>query len=434
MEFHDVLHGHISFKIGDELTQLLGDLLSSPEINRLRNMRQMNFDVPLIQELGRSRRLPHSIGVVHIAHELTSRSGMSLSDRKVLLAAAIMHDAAIPPYGHLVESEFKSLDISFKHEKRVADLIKGTVNNNNQYLQLFPRKSLQVLTILNKFGVDSNQVIEVICPTKGRKSPISADVDIDNIDNVHRMAVMLGWKGAAENLKKIIDGIDLNGLGAMRFSRECVPGLKQWLDYRQKIYTMIIAHPECIPYNALQTDLVRQAIKEQIITPDDWFLSEPEFEENLRRNPKTGALASQLLSGCEYQMVDYVWVKSFETSTKLNNAQINNYLSENIDIPDECGYFIWNEKGLVCREIHVAGDKWSGESIGFNSTSCMIALVKKTGGRQKWTKTLSSKWRRDAIIGFTELFKTHQFEVDFPESYTGNFLKNRTDEIQIGYY
>ncbi len=73
MEFHDILHGHIQFADEDELTKLLFDLINSPEINRLRNMRQMNFDVPLIQELGRSRRLPHSVGVAHLAYRLSKK-------------------------------------------------------------------------------------------------------------------------------------------------------------------------------------------------------------------------------------------------------------------------------------------------------------------------------------------------------------------------
>nr|QVX12497.1 HD domain-containing protein [Pseudomonas congelans] len=57
----------------------------------------MNFDVPLIQELGRSRRLPHSIGVTFLAVELAHKSNLNLNDTKALLAAALLHDAAIPP-------------------------------------------------------------------------------------------------------------------------------------------------------------------------------------------------------------------------------------------------------------------------------------------------------------------------------------------------
>jgi HD superfamily phosphohydrolase len=429
MEFHDILHGHICFRDGDPLTALLRELINSPEIHRLRNMRQMNFDVPLIQELGRSRRLPHSIGVAHIAHHLGIRSALSLHDAKILLTAAILHDAAIPPYGHLVESEFKNISGGFNHEKRVEELIKGTIN---LYLSIVPGKSLKLPEILRRNEVDPDDVIKVICPPK-EKTPISADIDLDNIDNVHRMAAMLGWEGVRENLQTILSCVRLRGLGQMSFSREAVPALKKWLHFRQRIYAMIIAHPECIPYNALQTDLVRLAVKQGVISPSDWWMSEPEFEEKLRQIPETRSLATQLISGCEYQLIDYVWVKDF-LPKKMSNAYIAEKLASEVQPPIDHGYFVWNEKGLISRTVHVRGEGWHGEMIGFNSVSCMIALVKKTPGKPKWSKQSSSSWRRDAVQCFAKLFESHEFGVDFPETYTGGFRGKGSGELGIDYY
>jgi HD superfamily phosphohydrolase len=431
MEYHDLLHGHIRFDARDETCLLLRELINSPEINRLRNMRQMNFDVPLIQELGRSRRLPHSIGVAHIALMLAKRSGLNSKETKTLIAAAILHDAAIPPYGHLVESEFKNSAVGFKHEKRVEDLIRGTINAENQYMRPVPNKSLQVSAILDKFSVDHQKVIEVICPDGGKKSPISAQVDLDNIDNVHRMAAMLGWFESYKNIDAVLSGIRLRGLGEMLFSAESALALEGWLDFRQRIYTLIIAHPECIPYNALQTDLVRLAIKSEIVTPDHWWLSEPEFEEKLRSSGSAGALAAQLISGCEYQMVDYVWFKSFQSSVKLHNGQIVDFMEKAVELPSDHGYFVWSEKGLISRNVEIALNDKKTMSIGENSTSCMISMVKKTPGKGKWNKAASMKWRRDVTESFAKLFVVSEFELDFPETYTGNFLKNKNDEIRF---
>lgn len=145
MEFHDILHGLIEFPDFDESTKLLRDLLNSTEINRLRNMRQMNFDVPLIQELGRSRRLPHSIGVANLAFKLSKKSLLDDRNSKVLLAAAIMHDAAIPPYGHLVESELKATS-SFSHERRVEELVRGKEGDFGN-TEIFEGKAPEVLKI-----------------------------------------------------------------------------------------------------------------------------------------------------------------------------------------------------------------------------------------------------------------------------------------------
>lgn len=447
MEFHDILHGKIQFADEDELTKLLFDLIKSPEINRLRNMRQMNFDVPLIQELGRSRRLPHSVGVANLAYRLSKQDLLSTKDSKILLAAAIMHDAAIPPYGHLVESEFK-YDASFhskktgpnpehnivyfNHEKSVEDLIKGSRDNDiDKYTAIIPRKTPQVLDILRKHHVDVDDVISLICPPGGAKTPISADIDLDNIDNVHRMAAMLGWENARENFKKLVSSIHLNELAEMSFSNNAIPLVKQWLDFRERIYTMIIAHPECVPYNALQADLVREAVRSKIITPKDWWLSEPVFEERLRASDATRALADQLISGCDYTLVDYIWIKNFKTNKKWHNAEIVRNLTDNLVTHEDFGYFVWNEKGLISREINLLGREGVREILGFNSTSCMIAYVKKTPGTPKWTNERKQKWRRSTLELFIEMFETSRFNVDFPEDYTGTFLARKNNEFDF---
>lgn len=430
MEFHDILHGLIRFS-DENLTSLLADLINSPEIHRLRNMRQMNFDVPLIQELGRSRRLPHSIGVTYLAVELAHKSGLDVKATKELLTAAILHDAAIPPYGHLVESELKRLDASFNHEETLSRMIRGVLTEDNEYLEIVFDKQLQLASILRKHDVDQNSVIDLVCPKNGSHSAISADIDIDNIDNVHRMAAMLGWDNAKENLKNIRQGMKINNKKGLCFSNDVVEPLKKWLDFRQRIYTLIIAHPECIPYNALQNDLVRLAVKYEIITTKDWYRTEPEFEELLRKNEHTGKLARQLISGCEYQLVDYVWFKNFNATKKRKNAEIAEFMVNSIDAPiKDASYFVWNEKGLISRRIEVVTYDNKKVSLGRDSTSCMIALIKTTSGKVKPTKSHIAAWRKDVAASFCSFLGVDVFEVDFPEDYTGSFYAE-TDGLKL---
>lgn len=430
MEFYDILHGHIKFS-DENLSSLLADLIDSPEIHRLRNMRQMNFDVPLIQELGRSRRLPHSIGVTYLAVELAHKSGLDLKGTKELLAAALLHDAAIPPYGHLVESELKRLDPSFSHEETLSRMIRGVLNEENDYLEIVFDKQLRLASILRKHDVDQDAVINLVHPQKGIHSAISSDIDIDNIDNVHRMAAMLGWDDAKENIKSIRSGTKLSPKRGLCFSDETIPHLKRWLDFRQRIYTLIIAHPECIPYNALQSDLVRQAVKNGVITTSDWYKTEPEFEEDLRNNPHTRALARQLISGCEYHLIDYVWFKNFRAKNKRRNGEIAEYLSSAIDSPvKDASYFIWNESGLISRRINVQTYSNKTVSLGDDSTSCIVALMKTSPGKPKITKASIAAWRRATADAFSAFFCADVFEADFPENYTGSFY-SETDGLKL---
>jgi len=433
MEFHDILHGLI--RVSDEnITSLLAELIDSPEIHRLRNMRQMNFDVPLIQELGRSRRLPHSIGVAFITLSLCHKARLDAHVTRVLVAAAMLHDAAIPPYGHLVESEFKRRTPGFSHESRLSDLILGKTTLLNRYEHVVPGKPPKMFKIFEKYNITPDEVLDIVRPDDGRPTPISADIDIDNIDNIHRMAAMLGWDGVKENLAALLESASLTKDGVLVFKESGVENIKNWLDYRQKIYTMIIAHPECIPYNALQADLVRAGVEFEIITPDDWWLSEPEFEEKLREDPRTKVLARQLISGCDYSLIDYIWFKDFKSTVKLHNAEIVEYMRANDEIfGQDYGYFVWSEKGLVTRKIIVPGDNWAGATVGENSTSCMIALVKKTQGKHYFLKEAHAKWRLHTISQFKALFCVSDFRVDYPEDYTGEFWSGKS-ELNLGYY
>lgn len=434
MEFHDVLHGLI--KVSDEnLQPLLLDLLNSAEIHRLRNMRQMNFDVPLIQELGRSRRLPHSIGVTQIAIKLAYKSKLDVEKTKVLVAAAMLHDAAIPPYGHLVESELKISAPNFKHEDILRKLIDGDFTSRGLYQELVPGEYPKLRFILEKHNINIEKLLELVSPKNGIESPISADIDIDNIDNVHRMAVMLGWHSAIQNFSEILTAASIDRHGRLCFEESARTNLEKWLGYRERIYTMIIAHKECIPYNALQTDIVRMAIKEEIITPDNWFIPEPLFEEKLRSANSSGhlrKLADQLISGCQYQTIDYVWFKNFNSDKKFTNYKIIEEIESELAIDkDNYGYFVWFEKGLIAREIKWRSSDNKLHTIGKNSKSCIIALVKKTSGSTKKTKSEIFTWRRDIISTFQKILNEQVSCIDYPEDYTGNFLSNKTNEFKF---
>lgn len=433
MEFHDILHGHI--QVDDrEMARFLGDLLESPEVHRLRNMRQMNFDVPLIQELGRSRRLPHSIGVAHLAYRLTVGKMLHHGTIKSLVAAALLHDAAIPPFGHLVESELKAKDPTFSHEHRLKNLMFGLDGKSNKYGDVVHGKSAGLVDIMRRHGVDPLDVLRAVCPEPGVGNFISAGVDIDNIDNVHRMACMLGWKGAAQNVDNIMNVSRVRDDLQLEFGRGWQDYLGRWADFRNRIYTMIIAHPQCIPHNALQADLSRAAVEEGIITSEDWRMTEPEFEEALRNHPKTKRLAWQLISGCEYVLEDYVWAKELTNPIgKSNSAILEEMTAMGVAVDPLHSLFIWNENGLIsrCVDIHLA----NGERVSFGerSRSCMVALIKTRRAGRGMTKRDRELWRQKTIDAVATMSGSDDFSVSFPEGYSGRY-KSQELGLELGYH
>lgn len=428
MEFHDVLYGLIKFE-QQEVRSLVRDLLDTTELHRLRNMRQMNFDVPLIQELGKSRRLPHSIGVAYISLVLSQKGKFEIKQTKELVAAALLHDAAIPPYGHLVETELKAQPgCKFDHAEILRELIFGTFSDRDAYKQILPGRSIEIGKILLKHKVDRDTVLKLVSPGVGSKSPIAADVDLDNIDNIHRMAVLLGWDGAKENLNALLQNTVAHGLKQLRFMPKAEKYLKKWLEFRENIYTMIIAHPECIPDNALQSDLVELAVERKVISHDTWFKSEPIFEEELRVDKVTSKLAIQLISGNEYQLFDYVWFKDIESNNKLTNKDIKHHMLYSVATQlKDSTYFVWFEKGLINRKISWLDQYGHAHKLGKDSKSCLIALVKRSpGGTSHYSAGVHKKWRQSVIKEFAHILKSNSFQVAFPEDYTGKYTNPET--------
>ncbi len=416
-----------------QVVPLVMALLESTELQRLRNMRQMNFDVPLIQELGRSRRLPHSIGVAWLALTLAHRNGLSEVDRKTLVAAALLHDGAIPPYGHLVEAEFKHAGVDFRHEDALRYLILGGEEEGDFYRELLPNRYPEVSEVLEKYNVVPRHVFELVCPKDRGATPITADVDLDNIDNVHRMAVLLGMRGAKENAAKLAAGITLDTFSRMRFAEDASKPLEVWLDFRQQIYTMIIAHPQCIPHNAFQSDLVRAAVNNNLITATDWFLSEPEFEERLRQDDVTKDLAAQLLSGCEYALIDYVWLKDIPSERKLARSDVEEKLENGVVAPvSDHSYFIWSERGLISRELRWDDALGVSHRTGKTSSSCMVALLRRSArvGRDV-TAAQKTKWREQTLAALFDLVGADTLAVDYPEDYVGSYFSKPQYDLSL---
>lgn len=432
MEFHDVLHGVIKIKNASH-AELISDLLSCTEIQRLRNMRQMNFDVPLIQELGRSRRLPHSIGVTYIAITIAENSNLSDSKIKELIAASMLHDAAIPPYGHLVETQLNQQSKEgFDHAQFINMLINGNfTDDQNRFSSILHNRIPEVRGILDKHKIATEAVYELISPAPGQASPLAADIDIDNLDNVHRMAIMLGWEDVKENLSNIMEHARITDNGRLTLAKCCVDNISKWLDFRQRIYTLIIAHPECVAHNALQSDLVKLSVESNIISKNNWYITEPEFEERLRHHPDTQDLAWQLIIGCEYHLIDYIWAKNIETTNKLTNNSIleslNNSTKEFLNSLDrkfpkgEYSLFIWYEKRLISRSLNWYTADNTKNDIGSDSHSCLIALVKTTpGGSLKKSET--DQWRASSWKELMELVGNDKFSVEYPSDYIGDYF------------
>lgn len=434
MRFYDVLHGQFNLGIANN-SQLVQDLLDCPELQRLRHMRQMNFDVPYIQELGTSKRLPHSVGVAYLAEKLSIQHLTSIEDQKALVAAALLHDAAIPPYGHLVEYYLKKVRKDFNHEDILEGLIQGKCNNGNTYYQLLPGRELGVAETLLKHKVDQDKVLELVRPRHRKQSAISADIDLDNIDNVHRMAILMGWDGVKQNTKELLAAIRINKNMCLLFDSTASNQIAKWQDYRQKIYTLIIGNPLCVAHNAFQSKLVRMAIDNKIITPKNWFITEPEFEENVRKTEALKEMGEQLLAGPNYALIDYIWFKSFGDVPISNWSEVEEILRPMLPkLGENYDYFFWVEKKLICREVSYNTIGGNNQKLGSNSVSLFVSKIRTNSNNTGWQPDKGStrdQWRKSVEQTVFDVVGNWDCTIAYPENYNGNYFDGSQRSRQL---
>src|SRR5262245_13179216 len=103
----DPIHNLITFQ-DDPADRLLLHLIDTPEVQRLRRIKQLGFSEQVFPGANHSR-FAHSLGVLHVTKKFLTQfdqvTGERLEDsqRALLLAAALLHDIGHGPFSHAFE-------------------------------------------------------------------------------------------------------------------------------------------------------------------------------------------------------------------------------------------------------------------------------------------------------------------------------------------
>lgn len=130
----DPVHDHIF--LDREADRLILALLDTPEVQRLRRIRQLGLS-HLTYPGAEHSRFSHSLGVWHLARQaiefLRRNMGKDLKlpreHERAVTAAALLHDIGHGPFSHVLENDFGG-----DHEKRTRDLIQDESMGVHQVL------------------------------------------------------------------------------------------------------------------------------------------------------------------------------------------------------------------------------------------------------------------------------------------------------------
>ncbi len=278
--FVDPMYGHV--RLGESLLTLV----QKPVLQRLRHVRLSNIDSIDIPSIANLSRFEHVLGVAHLAGSLGIRPNLNRHELLVLDASALLHDWAITSYGHLVEEGLQYVGTGFDHEQRLRQIILGISHDEllGADLQILVGRGAGIRDWARTLvGHDNEQLLRDIMDHirgDGRLGRlIAGDIDIDNIDNVFRMAFHMGLnvdRGAPSRLAKAI-------VGTKEHTREPIfksvseADIQAWRATRRQVYEhLMLAERDFVGKVMILSSTVK-AFQAGEIVIDDWKMVDHEF-------------------------------------------------------------------------------------------------------------------------------------------------------------
>jgi HD superfamily phosphohydrolase len=161
----DPIHDYI------ELDDLALALIETPQVQRLRRIRQLGFS-NLVYPGANHTRFEHSLGVYHLAKHLVKQ--VDEQQRNELLAAALLHDIGHGPFSHATE-----------------DLIMRYTRKSHEDIEEFLRKG-EISDILKDYSLSPSVIAAHIRGDTDPGQIIHSEIDVDRMDYLVRDAHYTG--------------------------------------------------------------------------------------------------------------------------------------------------------------------------------------------------------------------------------------------------
>jgi uncharacterized protein len=301
------------------LDPFLSKLILQPEVQRLRDVRLSNINSMLITGISNVSRFEHSVGVAYLAQLLSQKLNLSQKESYTLQCAALLHDVSITPFGHLMEESFIYAGLSFDHEKKLYEIMKGDSEVGNQDFQIYKGKTIGFRKVLNyteyrNLGLNVNEILDCIQGNGALGPLLNGTIDIDNIDNVCRMAWHLGLSFRRGLPLEIID-IFSKSKGLIIIQNEKEHLLKEWLDLRARLYNILMTNPidfvsKSMLIHAFRMALVGNNETPALLNPSDWTLTDSEIMEKLQDYELTKEIIRKFQCGELYNLIGLFWISS----------------------------------------------------------------------------------------------------------------------------
>ena len=261
--FRDPIHNHIYFD--KDRDKLILELLSCPEVQRLRRIRQLGVSSSTYPGAEHSR-FGHALGTCHLMAEAlrsahSNQSGVRIPERMRLaaLAAALLHDVGHAPFSHLLEKELLP---GMSHERCTSEILRSSKSAVHQVLRAGDPTLPET-------------VIELIeARPKGEFSWVScllhSQIDVDRMDYLLRDSYFCGVQYGQYDIARILHTMRIRNVPPLRVKQPVwlekgASAVEEYIFARYYMYCNVYYHRTTRGYEELLRAILRRANSQQNI-------------------------------------------------------------------------------------------------------------------------------------------------------------------------
>jgi uncharacterized protein len=239
---YDALYGSVHYP------EYLWKVLLCPEVQRLREVRLCNINSLCLTGGANINRYEHSLGTAYLALKCVEAWPHKISEREKqrIVLAALLHDLGTTAFGHSVQYVLDTK--GYVHES-VYDIITqdGEVRDgkyNYQLARMEPIYFGMPKRLAHLIPSDDLKAINDMVNGLGPYYPlINGTVDLDNLDNVYRLAYHIGLIRSGDTPLELARSVWVEK-GKLVIEDAVSSKLEEWYEVRRTLYRYLLLNPD----------------------------------------------------------------------------------------------------------------------------------------------------------------------------------------------
>jgi HD superfamily phosphohydrolase len=357
----------------------------SPEFQRLRYVRLCNINSLYLTGASEPKRFEHCLGVYHLSNLWIKTRHISARQVFIVRAAALLHDLFTGPFGH--SFQYVMEDNPFEQQFEHANLSVGIRNRYLQGTHAGAQFAGRPFSTDDLLGDTAEEVYSAI-RGEGLFGPIiSGTLDLDNLDNVVRLAFHMGLCSDRDRaipllLAPLLEPRD----GYLGARTGAGPLIERWFDIRRRSYEYLLLDRGEFAAKAMLTFAIERAADARLLGPDDWRLTDENLLSQLEQrsigdHQIIGNTVKRLRLGDLFDCIGVWRTEDITPYPRLSESEAKRELERQIEQEVAsigaqrsriCLHYILDKK-KTCRSISYRNlDLGNDVTIGYNSCVLLV--------------------------------------------------------------